>query len=384
MDEKDSAAEKKQKKKKPGAGTRRTALFLTLLLIVLAALAFVFRENLTADGLRGLFGRDGGAAAQGEAFTYEIGSGQVFAAAGNSLAVASSSAVQLLNAAGETVFKQAVSYDTPAAFASANTALFCDLGGTGCILVGMDGEGRTLSPAGALITASMNENGWFALVTEAAGYKALVSVYDAGGEPRYQWWSGSGYVLRTCVSPDNQLLAILCAETDGGKLHLFRLDSEAEQAGTEFPGELPFDLYFMGSDTLCAVSGDALSFLSADGAVKNRFDLGEYYLLDYDFGSQGFAAICVSAYRAAGGSLIETLDRDGRLLGYAETDRDVTSLSALGRQLLAMTSGGLTVYNQDMSVYYSHEGLMTAKKAVLRSGGDILLLSAYAAERLSF
>ena len=378
MSEKETAAEKKPKKKRRGA-----ALFAALLLIALLALAFVFRDKLTAEGLRGMFAADESAAAESEAFTYEIGSGQVFAPAGSGLAVASSSAVQLLDAAGQTVFKQVVSYDTPAVFASGSGALFCDLGRTGCVLAGMDGESRTLSPAGALITASMNENGWFTLTTEAAGYRGLVTVYDADGEARYQWWSGSGYILKAAVSPDGRLLAVLCAETDGGRLHLFRMDSETELAAAEFPDELPFDLCFMGSDALCAVSEDALSFLSADGTVKNRFALGDYRLLDYELGSQSFAAIYVGAYRAGGGGLIETLDRDGRLLGYAETERDVTGLSACGKQLLAMTSGGLTVYDQDLSVSCRREALMTAKKAILRPGGDILLLSSYAAEKLS-
>ena len=40
-------------------------------------------------------------------------------AAGNGLAVASSSSLQLLNEAGELVFKQVVSYDTPVVFGSA-------------------------------------------------------------------------------------------------------------------------------------------------------------------------------------------------------------------------------------------------------------------------
>ena len=385
MDEKSAAGkqpEAKREKKKTHGFRRVLALILTLALIVLAVLAFMFRDRLTGEGLRSVFrGDEAAPASRGDAFTYELGSGQVFAAAGNGLAVASSSAIELLNSTGETVFKQVVSYDTPAVFASSSGALFCDLGGTGCVLAGFDGESASMNPTGELITASMNENGWFTVTTAAAGYKGLVNVYDAGGALRYEWWSGAGYVLKAAVSPDNRMLAVLCAETGGGRLHIFRLDSETEAASAEFEGELPYDLYFMANDRLCAVGEDALTFLTTDGEVKSRFGLDGYYLLDYDFGGQGFAAICVSAYRAAGG-MIETLDKDGKLLAYVETDRDVTSLSAAGRQLLAMTAGGLTLYNQDLSVSASREALMTAKKAILRPDGNILLLSSYSAERI--
>ena len=372
----EDAAAGKAKRKRIGA-----AVF-TILLAVGAVLAFFFRDDLNEDGLRGVFGLGGDTAAESDEFTYEIGSGQVFAVAGNDLAVATASSIQLLDAAGRTVFKQVVSYDTPAVIGTAWGALFCDLGGTACVPVRADGEVRTLHPAGKLITANMNDNGYVALTTEAAGYKALVTVYDAADEARYQWWSGTGYVLKACVSPDDQLLAVLCAETDGGKLHVFRMDSETELASAAFPGELPFDLAFLGNDTLCAVSEEAFSFFAADGSLKNRFDLGQYYLLDYDLSSQSFAAVYVSAYRTASGGLLETLGLDGRLLGYAEIERDVTSLSAAGQQVLAMTAAGITVYDRSMEALETHEGLVTAKKAVLRADGAILLLSAYAAEKI--
>ena len=100
--------------------------------------------------------------------------------AGNDLAVATASSIQLLDAAGRTVFKQVVSYDTPAVIGTAWGALFCDLGGTACVPVRADGEVRTLHPAGKLITANMNDNGYVALTTEAAGYKAGHGVRRGG------------------------------------------------------------------------------------------------------------------------------------------------------------------------------------------------------------
>ena len=359
------------------------ALVLTLALVVLAVMAFVFRDKLSGESLRSTFRRDP-VPAQSDAYTYEIGSGQVFVPAGSGFAVASSSAVELLDADGATVYKQVVSFETPAAFACPSAALFCDLSGKGCILARMNGDATALEPFGTLISANMNENGWYVLVTEAVGYKALVSVYDSESVLKYEWWSGSGYVLRASVSPDNRLLAVLCAENGGGRLHLFRLDSETELAQAEFDGELPFDLAFMGNDNLCVVSVDALSFLNTEGEEKGRYELGSDYLLDYDLSSPGFAAVCVSAYRAGSGGVVQTFDREGKKLGEAQTSGDLICLSASGKELLVMTSGGLELFSQDMTLLNQSEELMTAKKAILRPDGHVLLLSAYSAERLSY
>lgn len=386
MDEKETAvaeaAEEKNPKKKKRS--RVPALILLLVLAALAVLAFVFRDHLTAEGLRRVFRGTESPAAQGEDFTYELGTGQVFARAGNGLAVAASSSIELMDGGGKTVFKQVVSYDTPAVFAWERGALFCDLGGTSCTLAYLDTETAplALSPSGEILTASVNADGWSAVTTAAAGYKGLVSVYDSVGKLRYEWWSGTGYVLKAAVSPDDRLLAVLTAETGGGKLHIFRLDSETERAAAEFPGALPFDAAFMSNDRICVVGEDALIFLGTDGTETGRHDFGGAYLLDYDLDGQGFAAVCLSPYRTGSGGRVETVDRSGKLLGSAETDRNVTGLSACGRQLLAMTSGGLTLYGQDMTEQARRDGLVTAKKAILRPDGDVLLMNAYSAERI--
>ena len=371
--------------KRPGKTLRRILTgVLTLLLIVLAVLIFLFRDALTGEGLHRLFGREAGGEAAREAFTYETGSEQVFAAAGDGLAVASSSSVQLLNAAGEIVFKQVVSYDIPAVFASEKGALFCELGGKHSVFAAPDGTSRTPPQGGEILTAGMNENGWFCLVTSEAGYKALVSVYNTECEKQFEWWSGSGYVLRAAVSPDNRSLAVLCAERDCSKLHLFALNSETERAAVQIDGELYCDLAWLGGDAICIVGESGLRFFSGKGEETGAYPLEGQYLLEYELSRAGYAAIYVSAYRSGAGGTLLTLGSDGRVQGSAALERDVISLSAVGRQVLVMTGDSLALYNQDLVRQSANETLMTAKRAILRPAGDILLLHAYSAERFSF
>ena len=382
---KEAAAPKKKTKKKKKTWLRRIlAGVLTVLLIALAVLVFVFRDNLSEEHLRKRLGHTVEISAEPEAYTYESGTDQVFAAAGDGLAVASGSAVQLLNADGETVWKQIVSYGEPAVFGGEEQALFCDIGARAAVVVNLDGESSAIDVNGDILTAAMNENGWVALVTEAAGYKGLVRVYNAAQELQYEWWSGSGYVLRAVVSPDNKLLAVLCADSEGGKLHIFSLSSENELASASFRDELPFDLCFMGPDTLCCLSELALHFVGTDGAVKGEYALGSYYLMDYDLGGDGFAALFASAYRAGTGGLVMTVSPSGELLGYDEVSRSVTSLCARGKQLLVMTGGDISLYGENMNRQSHKEALMTAKRAILRPDGKIFLLSAYAAEQFRF
>ena len=376
--------EKPEKSKRSKVVGRILAAVLTLLLVALAVLVFVFRDQLTGAGLRRLFGKESSEIAAREAFTYETGAEQIFAPAGDGLAVASSSSVQLLNAAGETVYKQVTNFEAPAVFGSDAGALFCDVGGTGCIFVNFDGEAHTPEHAGEVQTAGMNENGWYCIVTAEAGYKGLVSVYNSKSEKQYEWWSGSGYVLRAAISPDNRSLAVLCAEREGAKLHFFALNSETERGSALVPDTLLIDLCWMGSDTVCAIGETGLWFFLDTGKETGVYPLEGRYLLDYAFDRASFVTIFVSDYRSGAGGELLTLDGDGRVLGSAALDRDVISLSASGKQLLVMTGGSLALYSQDLVRQSANETLMTAKRAILRPAGDILLLHAYSAERFSF
>ena len=377
----------KKSGKRSVALNRILTVILTLLLVALAVLVFVFREELTGESLRRTFGKETSVAPARDAFTYETGAEQVFASAGDGLAVASSSSVQLLDGKGQTVFKQVVSFEMPAVFACADRALFCDLGGTECIAAGMDGESASISSGSKddreILTAGMNDSGWFTLVTAEPGYKALVSVYNADCEKQFEWWSGTGYVLRAAVSPDNRSLAVLCAETEGTKLHFFALNSEEEQASLCLADTLAYDLTYLSGDLLCVIGETGVFFVSSDGALKNQYAIGDSYLLDYTFG-QGFLALFISDYRGGGGGTLLTLDLKGTVLGTQTLERDAVSLSARGKQLLVMTGGGLVLYDQALVRQYANETLMTARRAILRPTGDILLLSAYSAERFSF
>lgn len=374
---------KPKKPRRSKALRRILAAILTLLLIVLAVLVFVFRDALTAENLRHTFGKASAVAPVREAFTYETGAEQVFAPAGNGLAVASSSSVQLLDEKGQTVFKQVVSFEKPAVLASGERALFCDLSGTGCIVANMDGDSRVLTGERELLTADMNAAGSFALVTAEPGYKGLVSVYNSNCEKQFEWWSGSGYILHAAVSPDSRSLAVLSVEKEGTVIRFFALNSETEQACASFPDRLLYDLRYMDDGSLCAVGETGLCFLGADGRIKGEYPLDGQYLLDYTVGTD-LVAVFYSSYRSGAGGTLATLDRSGALLGTAALERDVVSLSANGKQLLVMTGGGLTLYNDALVRQYANETLMTARQAILRPDGDILLLSAYSAERFRF
>ncbi|MCM1149451.1 MAG: DUF5711 family protein [Butyricicoccus sp.] len=357
------------------------AMLTTIALAAAGLLAFIYRDYLSEEGLRSIF-RGDPAAPAGEPFTYENGSSQTFALAGDGLAVASGSGIQLLNEGGVEVFSQVTSMENPAVSASRQLSLFYDLGGSTCVAAGFDGEGKTLDAGKSIISASVNASGYFTVISEESGSRGLVHVYGSDCRELYRWYAGTGWPIKAEVSPDNRRLAVLCVTGEGSAIVFFRLDSVDEQARLTCPGKLLFDLRFMGSDRVCAIGEDMALFAGADGAEVSRYDFAGQYLTAYDFGS-GFAALLISPYRTGEGTLV-TLDADGKVLGSAEPEGEIIALSAAERKLLAVTAGGMSLYSQALELQDSMETLITAKAALLRPRGDVLLLSSYFAQLYSF
>lgn len=359
------------------------AMLTTIALVAAGLLAFIYRDYLSKEGLRSIFSGGEAAPSGGEPFTYENGSNQTFALAGDGLAVASGSGIQLLDENGREVFSRVTSMENPAVSASRALALFYDVGGEVCVAAGFDGSGRTVDAGQGIISGSVNASGCFTVISEESGYRALVHVYDSSCRELYRWYAGSGWPVKALVSPDNRRLAVLCVTDEGSAIVLFRLDSEDEQARISYPGVLLFDMYFMSGSRLCAIGEQGVYFAGTDGTPAGEYGFDGQYLTAYDFGSTSFAALCTSPYRSGGGCLV-TLDEDGNVLGSVQTESGISAISAAGRQLLAVTSGGISVYSQSLEPRGSETGLITAKAALLRPKGDALLLSSYFAQIHTF
>ena len=64
-----------------------------------------------------------------------------------------------------------------------------------------------ITASGNILTGAVNENGYFALLTEEKGFKAEIVVYDKNGEEFYKWHSAENFVTDITLSPSNTAFA---------------------------------------------------------------------------------------------------------------------------------------------------------------------------------
>ena len=343
-----------------------------VLILALAVAAFLFRDRLFSPGPADRY-------ADIEPFTYETGSDQRFALCGDGLAVASTTGLQLTDQAGNTVAKSIFSMEAPAVDASEKLAIFFDAGGTALYAADRTGAVTQIDPEGTIISADMAENGYFAVCTQEAGYKGLATIYNSALSPVYRWYSGSGWLMKCAVSPDGGAMAAICAESSGTVLHIFRLDSETEKASLTLADKLYFDVIWLSGSRLCLVSEDDIVFVDSSAGDRRSFGFEGAYLVDYAV-SGGHMSLFLSEYLTGGTGTLASFDTVGEILASVTTDRSLVSLSRSGEKTLALYTDGCVLYGADLSEKGTEEDILGVKRALLRSDGKALMLSAYYGE----
>ena len=366
------------KKKKRKSGLLRGIMTL-LILVVVAVIVITLvsdRGGTMVDTIsQFLFG----SAANAEEFYFDAGDESVFADLDGSLALASTTGIQLFDRTGEAVAQETVILSSPAIYAEHGRAAVYDLGGT--VFRMLDGSGiiygmETEKP---IISATVNESGYVALATQEDGYRGSVTVYDETGAPAYKWYSGEGYVLLAAVSPDNKRMAALTLTDMGSRILSFHLDSEAKNVFYERSGKTLMDMKYTTDGTLLVLAEDALIGLDKDGTERYQITFSDRYLNNYSMNSNEFTAVVLNDYQVGNQGQLLSVDGDGYELGTLTFSRDVLCISAAGGYLAVLYSDGLTIYRDDMSEYAVYDDIGSAGRVLMRSNGTAIVISSYSA-----
>lgn len=358
------------------------AVILTILVVVLAVLVFLYRDRLSPSGLSENSEDLADMASNDDPFTYETGSQQVFALMGDKLAIASSTGLQLLDIAGNTVSREVFSMTNPAVCASDTSCAFYDAGGYS-LRIYKDGAFVDLEGESELISVTVSGSGYYAVSAFEPGYKGSVTVYDQALKTVFKWYSGTGYVIDAAVSPDNASLAVLCAESTGSVVHLFHLNSETERGSVSIPNELGFKLSFQAGGTICVLSEQAIHFFSSGGKELSVYNFGENYLVDYEL-SEDYRAVVLSKYVSGSDVTLLSFSSSGNETGSATLSAEPLSLFSQSGKLLVFGTADISLYSAELRLQKQNHVVPGYVSAVLLPKGSVLLLSSHFGEKCEF
>ena len=363
---------------------RRAALSLLAAVVLFAAciILWVYRDRFDPDRLIVLSG-DKIAVAK-EEYVFDAGSGQVFATAGRGLAVAASSGFEMMDSNGDITVSHLFQMPTPAIAAGDDFAVFYDLGGTNMAVARFNGSIQELTPAGNIISVTVSDGGYIAVTTDCTGYRGLVTVYDTNLEPVYEWYSSSAWVISGEVSPDSRELVVLSYTSSGSEVRFFNLSKTEQQAAFSASDTVLLDVHWFSQAQLCAYSTEQAFFFNSRGQWSDTFDFSGQYLTDVTFDGEGYVTFALSPYRAGTTSRLVSLDSSGKILGTAEVQSEIVSLTSAGTEVLVLCPDGAILLSSSMAEKGQLAGLTGFKYGLLRARGEALLVSSNYAEVYTF
>lgn len=376
--------------KKPNILLRLALGLLTLAVLLAGVAVVVFRDRLNLDDFkrwytyRSLTLNDSG---QAESFHYSGLDSDVFVDLDGDLLVCGKNSIGLYSGSGVQYIDQPVSFSSPAAHSAGAAAVVYDAGGSDLYVYHSREQVFSLHSDDMLLSARLNASGLLTVVTQQAGYRGVVTVYDAGFHPTAALSLSSVYIMDATVSNDGGTLCVAS---------LFQMDGD-------FTSSLLF--YNLAQLTADGVSRDAVPFascplsgslvlelgssagrwwalgdrglwvLDAQGATLGSLDWSDRFLKACSLSGDGFAAALLGRYRTGSQSTLSIVDSDGALTGSLNLDEQVLSVSAAGRYFAVLTADRLDIYTRDLSLYSSLTGTQGAQKVLLHRDGSAILIS---------
>lgn len=305
-----------------------------------------------------------------------------FADYNGGLAVASHTGAEIIDMNGELVASESVSLKSPAVETVENRAVFYDIGG-GTLFVLDKGELSLFrDDFGSIITASLNAAGYLTVVAGESGFKASVTIFDGNLAEKYKIYISSGYVITATLSADSKFVIVAMAlygesgfET---RLARYNLNSNSEEPVAEYTvsDSLVFEIGFLDGDRICALTEKSAVFL----------DSGLEHIATYSFGSRtikyagmseaGYIALLLNEQKSGNQTSLVTLDMDGEALAELRYNREILDLRVNGRYIAVLYSDSADIFDSGLELYSSAEKTVSARSALMRADGTLMLISA--------
>ena len=363
---------------------RVIALAVVLVVALALVLVVVFRDRLNMDSIkrwfhyRSLTISDNGRA---ESFAYDGDLSCTFAALDDDLLVCSGNAISLYSGSGTRYIHEQVNMENPVVNNNGTLAVVYDAGGSSLYVLGQRALVWSAEDLEGILSARLNKNGQLTVVTQASGYRGMVTVYDAAYNPVMSVSLTSAFVMDAALSDDGRTLATLTVGQKDGAfvtgLELYAMDysSGGYQADVScsLGGGVVLELRHTAS-AVWALSDRGLTVTDHAGQTA-WVDWSNKYLRRYTLSGDGFAVALLGRYRAGSQAELWVVDAQGGRKTL-ELNEQVMSIAAAGRYIAVLTGDRLDIYNDELVLYSSLKGTQGARAVLLMTDGSAILVSA--------
>jgi len=348
---------------------KRRLIKLVLLLVVFAIVAFVVVSLLTwhntgSSWLTDLFSpRPSEISAQ--EFNFSVGRARMFANLDGSIAAVGTLGLKVLDAEGRETLRDSFRMVQPAIISSGGRGIAFDIGGTSVRVFNKTQILSSIETEGTVVSASLNQNGWFCIVTQESGvYRGIVTVYNSSGTSVLRASKGTGFVLSAELSHDNKSLAILNYTNTGSRVSFYHgIDTDKDPDHLfDYTSGLIVDIVYLTNGDVLVFSTDSLFLIERSGSGKMLYAFADKRLGGYAY-DEDFIVLHLYDYGIGYQGRLITLLTDGTILAEKATGREIISMSAADKSFVILKNDGILFLNDTLDEFPASEDNISAAGA---------------------
>lgn len=287
---------------------------------------------------------------KGEGFPYEIADEDVLKieAIGNRILILSEDSSLVLDSKAGELLRFQLSNAKSKVTTFNGRALIYSNGSQNVIMQSKTEQLGSIEEDGAVITAAISKNGWFATVYASEGKHSVLTVYNNKFEKEFIWQCANERINAVALSPDGKSVAVSAMSVENAEIYsrlmIFNTKETEPVYDSKVSSTLFLKLYYPSKDTVVAVGDNKTLVIGKDGEKKNELLYAENSFSLSASDEKGNVAVCCSEFGGTR-SVITVFKKDGSTACSITVQGEVSGLD-IGSNKVAVTAGGeLVVYN---------------------------------------
>lgn len=151
---------------------------------------------------------------------------------------------------------------------------------------------------GAVVTAALSENGWFATSHSDNENLSVLTVYNNRFEKEFVWNCANERITAIALMPNGKDVAVSAVGVENAEIYsrilIFSTKKSEPVYDSKISGTLVLEMFYPSDDAVIAVGDNKTLVMSADGKTKKELTYTESGLLFAEADEKGNVAVCFS------------------------------------------------------------------------------------------
>lgn len=363
----------------------RFTRFLLLLFAAVFALILLFvnRDKLNLDNFRRLAAKiDIGISSSGSTdntvINYDYNSDGIVSVYKDGIARVTPENLVIMDNAGTQFQSVQTGFNNPALVTTDKYVMAYDRGGRHLIVTNSFTVVFDVTFDDNIISAAMNDDGYFAVITESEAYKNKLVVYNSSFNEIYRINSMSRYIISADVCKDNKHVAVSSYYVKDDsiipQLNYYSFTEEESLWNIDFEDQIAVLVRCNDDSTISALFEWGICVVDSKGNEKYRYEFENKILQEYCIPATKYNAAALSDSHS-GNSVVTVFENSGKKVSDIEVGAAAVSIDMFDDRIAILTRDNIYVYSVSGNLICRRENVNDAYSVLFTDKNAFLVVS---------